>query len=76
MIAITHQNATAVMALAYNEVINNAARTVDKGVIDIEENESWERLNVHDIPLVRYLGEGTEGLQMMRDEIHAVTKEW
>jgi len=38
--AMTSQNATAAMALACPDVIIDAARTVDKGVIDIEENES------------------------------------
>jgi hypothetical protein len=69
--AITHENATAVMALTYGDVIINAAHTVDKGVIDVEENESWERLKVHAVPLVRYMAKGTEGMQTMRDEIHA-----
>jgi hypothetical protein len=69
--AITHQNATAAMALIYRDVIITAARTVDNGVIDVEENESWERFKIHTVPLVRYMGKATEGLQKMRDEIHA-----
>jgi len=69
--AITHQNAMVAMALTYRDVIINVARTVDKGVIDVEEYESWERLKVHAVPLVRYMGKGREGLQKMRDEIHA-----
>jgi hypothetical protein len=63
--AITHQNATAVMALQYRDMIIMAARTVDKGVIDLEENESWERLKIHAVPLVWYMGKGTVGLQKM-----------
>jgi len=35
IMAITHQNAMAVMALAYHEVVINAARTVDNAVIDV-----------------------------------------
>jgi hypothetical protein len=69
--AVTHQNATAAMALMYRDVIITAARTVDKGVIDVEENESWERLKIHAVPLVRYMGKGTEGLQKMREEFEA-----
>jgi hypothetical protein len=65
------QNATAAMALTYREVIINAARTVDKGVIDVEENESRDMLKVHAVPLVRYIGKDTEGLPKMREEIHA-----
>jgi len=66
--AITHQNPTAAMALIYRDVIITARRTVDKEVIDEEENESWERLKIHAVPLVRYMGKGTEGLQKMREE--------
>jgi len=33
--AITHPNATAEMALQYRDVITTAARTVDKGVVDV-----------------------------------------
>jgi len=69
--AITHQNATAEMALHYRDIIITAARTVDKGVIDVEENESWERLKIHGVPVVWYMGKGTEGLQKMREEFKA-----
>lgn len=46
-VAITHHNPTAAMALDYCEVIINAARTVDKGVNKVEENQSWVRQKVH-----------------------------
>jgi len=39
--AVTHQNSTAVIALMYRNVIITAARTVEKGVIDVEEHKSW-----------------------------------
>jgi len=63
--AVTDQNVTAAMALMYYDVIIRAAHTVDKAVIDVEENESWERLRIHAVPLVRYMGKGTEGLEKM-----------
>jgi len=66
--AITHPNATAEMALQYRDIIITAARTVDKGVVDVEENESWERLKIHAVPLIWYMGKGMEGLQKMRQE--------
>jgi hypothetical protein len=69
--AITHPNATAEMALQYRDIIITAARTVDTGVVDVEENESWERLKIHAVPLVRYMGKGTEGLPKMREEFEA-----
>ena len=36
-------------------------------MIDVEENECWERLEIHAVPFVRYMGKGTEGLQKMRE---------
>jgi len=51
--AIRHQNVTAEMALRYRDIIITAARTVDKGVIDVKENESWERLKIRAVALVR-----------------------
>jgi len=69
--AITHQNATAEMALLSRVIIIKTARTFGKGIIDVEGNESWERLKIHTIPLVRYIGKGTKGHQKMREEIQA-----
>jgi len=68
---ITQQNAMAEMALLYRDIIIKAARSVDKGIIDVEGNELWERLKIHTIPRVRYMGKGTEGLQRMKEEIQA-----
>ena len=73
-IAITHPNATAEMAMQYQDIIITAARTVDRGVVDVEENETWERLKIHAVPLVRYMGKGTEGLQKMREEFEVENK--
>jgi len=44
---------------------------VDKGIIDMEGNKSWETLKIHTVTLVRYMGKGTEGLLKMREEIPA-----
>jgi len=41
---ITHPNGTAEMALHYSDIIITAARMVDNGFEDVEENEFWERL--------------------------------
>jgi len=66
--AITHLNGTAEMARQSRDIIIAGARTVNKEVIDVEENESWERLKIHTVPLIRYMGKGTEGLPTMREE--------
>jgi len=69
--AITHLNATAEMAMQYCDIIITAVRTVHRGVMDVEGNETWERLKIHAVPVVRYMGKGTEGLQKMRQEFEA-----
>jgi hypothetical protein len=61
----THQNGAGETALQYRDIIITAARTVDKGAVDVEENESWERLKIHVVPLVWYMRKGTEGMQKM-----------
>ena len=66
IMAITHQDVTAGMALRYRNIIITAAITVDKGVIDVKENESSERLKIYAVPLVQYMGNETEVVQMMR----------
>ena len=45
-----------------------AARTVNKGAMDVDENETWCRLKINAVPLLRVIGQGTEGLQEMQEE--------
>jgi predicted phage tail protein len=71
IIALTHQKTTVEMALGYRNIIITAARTVDKSVVDVKENESWEWLMIHAVPLVWYMGRGKEGLLMIREEFEA-----
>jgi hypothetical protein len=56
------------MALQYGDIISTAARPADQGVVDVEENECWESLTMHAVPLIRYMGKGMNGLQKMREE--------
>jgi hypothetical protein len=72
--AITHQNTTAGMVLRYRDIIITAVRTVDKGVVDVADNESWERLKIHAVPLVQYMGNGMLGLHKMWEEFEAENK--
>jgi len=51
-----------------------AARTVDKGVIDVEDNESWQKLKIHAGSLLQYMGKGTECLRKMREEFPSENK--
>ena len=63
--AITDQNTKAVMALRYRDIICIAARTVDNGVVDVDKNESYERIKIHIVLLVQNMGKGTESQQKM-----------
>jgi hypothetical protein len=67
----TSATCTADMLMLHRDVILKAARTLDEGIIDLELNESWCRLKVHAIPLLRYVGKGTLGTQKLRAEIEA-----
>jgi hypothetical protein len=54
---------TAEMAMQHCDIITMVARTATRGVVDVEENETWERLKIHAVPLMRHIGNGTGGLQ-------------
>jgi hypothetical protein len=69
--AITHPNATVEMALQYRDISITAVRTVDKGVVDVEQNQSWERPKIDTVTLIWNMGKGMEGLQQMREEYEA-----
>jgi hypothetical protein len=49
--AIMHQNATAGISMQYLDVIITVARTVDKAVVDVEDNHSHVRLMIPAAPL-------------------------
>jgi len=62
IIAVMHWNTTTEIAMRYHNIIITAAMTVDRGVVDVEENDTCERLMIHGETRVQYLGKGTEGL--------------
>lgn len=57
--------------LQYRGTILRAAQTVDAGIVDITKYESRERVKVHGIPLARYIGEGSSGLEKLREWIES-----
>jgi hypothetical protein len=57
-----HLNVTAEMGMRYSYIIITAVRNVENGVINVPGKESWERLMIHAIPLVQYMGKGPEGM--------------
>jgi len=62
---ITHQNPTAQMAMRYLDIIITVARTVDRAVVDVEENNTWQKIKIDAVPLMWCMGKCKEGLQMM-----------
>jgi hypothetical protein len=52
----------------YRDIIIMAARTVDKGVVDVKENESWEWMKILADTLIQYMGKVKESLQGMQEE--------
>lgn len=57
--------------LAHMKIILRAALRVNPAVIDITANETWRRVKIHGVPLNKYLGKGTQGLEKPREEIEA-----
>jgi len=50
---------------------NSSAYSVNKTK---QTNESWEWLEIHEVLLIRLTGNGTEGLQRMREDFKAENK--
>lgn len=42
----------------HSNALIKAAKSIDQGVIGVEALEQWQRLKVHGMPLLQYLGEG------------------
>jgi hypothetical protein len=69
--ALARENTSADMLIAFREIIVTAARKVDQGIIDIEKNETWERVKMHGINFDQYMAKRSGGLKKLREEIHA-----
>jgi hypothetical protein len=55
----------------YHEVLIAAITSVDRDAVDVRAHEAWTTLKIHAIPLRRFMGRGTEGIQKLRAEIEA-----
>jgi hypothetical protein len=69
--ALARENASADMLIAFRKIIVIAARKVDQGIIDIEKNETWERVKMHRVNFDQYMAKRSGGLEKLREEIHA-----
>ena len=57
--------------MLYCDTILRVARTVDATIIDITANKTWRRVKIHSVPLNRYLGAGTYGLDRLQEELES-----
>jgi hypothetical protein len=55
----------------YEAVVDKAGCMVDRGIIGFGENEAWQRLKIHGVPLNPYIERGTNGLKNLWAEIQA-----
>lgn len=55
----------------YSTLLIRTAKSVNGGVIGVETLERWHRLEVHGMPLMRYLGEGK--MELLCREIESST---
>jgi hypothetical protein len=69
--ALARENASADMLIVLREIIVTAARIVALGIIDIEKNETWERVKMYGVNFDQYMAKRSEGLEKFREEIHA-----
>ena len=44
---------------------------MDATIVDITANETWCWVKIHGVPLNRYLGRGTHGLDKLREELES-----
>jgi len=72
---ITTPGAPAEMLIRYREIVIQAARNLDSGIVDIETNELWERVKMHGVNFDRYLGKTMGGgLEKLRQKLQAENK--
>jgi hypothetical protein len=62
------------MLVAWREVVIKEASSIIKGIIDLETNETWDRVKMHGITLDKYAVKKSRGLEKLRQEIRAENK--
>jgi hypothetical protein len=63
--ALARENGSEEMPIVFREIIVTAARKVDLGIIDIEKNETWERVKMHGINFDQYMAKRMEGREKL-----------
>jgi hypothetical protein len=51
------------------DIVLKAARLIDSSIYDLDENNTWSQIKVHNIPLEHYFWRGSLG--QLTEEIHA-----
>ena len=73
--ALAGPNASADMLVAWKEVVVKAARRIDQGIIDIEKNETWEKVKMHGISFDQYAAGSREAWKNSGKKFRRKTKE-
>lgn len=68
---LARENASADMRIVEREIIVTVLRMVDPGIIDIEKNETSERVKMDRNNRDQYMAKRSGGLEKLREEIHA-----
>ena len=55
----------------YRDTVLKAARTIESSISDIVPQQKWKWIRIHNISLVRYMGEKEGGLWKLREELEA-----
>jgi hypothetical protein len=55
----------------FKDIVVMVARKIDQGIIDVEANETWERVKMHGIRFDQYLAKRSGGLEKLRQKIQA-----
>ena len=71
LLSSTNPINTAEMLLRRRDLAIRAARSVGPGISNLEARQTWRWAKVHGIPIAHYLGKGTNGATMLREELEA-----
>jgi hypothetical protein len=69
--ALATPQASADMLVAWREVVVTATRSIDQGIINLEKNETWEKVKMHGISFDQYAVKKSGGLGKLRQEIQS-----
>ena len=67
----TQSTNSAEQLLGHRDEVIRAARSADPSVTGLEARTAWWWVKVHGIPVARYVGRGSHGTDLLREELEA-----